>query len=557
MALVTKLSKEELKMVESYIDKYATRGEAYRTAGAEYILRVWDEAKSEYLYNMFGDQFILSRDVEFKKGSEEMSNELDEVIYGYHETEDCVGYRAKLFLDAYYDMIVNKYCHTHEYYRLRELIDFTELVTNVYEGDTCELTIGLEKPIKVQHGCKNTRTLGKIAEAYKLPNFEDFRLVHSQILNQKKLKGTMCLSIHPLDYMTMSDNTYDWNSCMSWENDGCYKQGTVEMMNSPMVVVAYLNGTDTMYMPGSNEKWNSKKWRQLFIVNPNMIGNIKAYPYRNDDLTQFVLTWLKELAEQANIGKYTEKIVKYNTYREFNLKELDNRAIEVRPYTYQMYNDFSDRQFAYFGEPIEAGTYRFCYSGSSECMACGSIDCNFDGEGMLVGDCCEERYYCECCEDTYYDKDELTDIDGRLVCRYCLENYYVEDELTGDLHHYDDITSIFLAPDDGSGYFENRALNVYEADLSDEVVKPYFTKLHCVRQIYRNIFYVQIKDCTEEGLNMFGYNSTEEAYSDKNNEVNDYTRFTDYPKEEVIISWDNLICRHGDGSKEMVVIEIS
>ena len=38
----------------------------------------------------------------------------------------------------------------------------------------------------------------------------------------------------------MSDNNSGWESCMSWRNNGCYRRGTVEMMNSPYVIVAYL-----------------------------------------------------------------------------------------------------------------------------------------------------------------------------------------------------------------------------------------------------------------------------------------------------------------------------
>ena len=140
MALVKKLSVEELKMVEGYIDAYATR-ESSRSVDGEYILRIWDEAKSEYLYKMLGEQFIISRNVEFKKGCEEMSNELDDMIFGYHEDEDHIGYRAKMFIDAYYDMLNDKYYRTNEYYNLRRLIDFTELAANVYEGETCELTV--------------------------------------------------------------------------------------------------------------------------------------------------------------------------------------------------------------------------------------------------------------------------------------------------------------------------------------------------------------------------------------------------------------------------------
>ena len=75
------------------------------------------------------------------------------------------------------------------------------------------------------------RVLSKIATAYNLPGFEDFRIAQSLVTNQANLKGYITLSIHPLDYMTMSDNNCGWDSCMSWQEEGCYRQGTVEMMN--------------------------------------------------------------------------------------------------------------------------------------------------------------------------------------------------------------------------------------------------------------------------------------------------------------------------------------
>ena len=30
------------------------------------------------------------------------------------------------------------------------------------------------------------------------------------------------------------------------------------------------------------EGWNSKKWRELFIVNEDIISAVKQYPYEND-----------------------------------------------------------------------------------------------------------------------------------------------------------------------------------------------------------------------------------------------------------------------------------
>ena len=237
------------------------------------------------------------------------------------EDKDHIGYRAKMFIDAYYDMLNDKYYRTNEYYNLKRLVDFTELAANVYEGETCELTVDLEKPIKVQHGCKNTRVLGKIADAYKLPHFEDFRLVHSQVLNQKKLNGIMCLSIHPLDYMTMSDNNCNWESCMNWYSHGDYRIGTIEMMNSPMVVEAYLEA-DHPYYPIDNRSWtwSNKRWRCLYIVHPDIITEIKQYPYHNEFLSKEVLGWLKELAQKNNNWAYKDNLssVKSSTWNEID-----------------------------------------------------------------------------------------------------------------------------------------------------------------------------------------------------------------------------------------------
>ena len=93
-----------------------------------------------------------------------------------------------------------------------------------------------------------------------LEEFEDFRIKHSRILSEKEFIGRLSLSIHPLDFMTMSDNDSDWSSCMSWRTCGSYRRGTVEMMNSPCVVVAYLSASKPMVLDrGSHFKWNIKK----------------------------------------------------------------------------------------------------------------------------------------------------------------------------------------------------------------------------------------------------------------------------------------------------------
>lgn len=511
MTLVDQINATELKMIGDYIDSYAIN--TYRTASTEHILRVWDKAKSDYLYHMFGNQFILSKPIEFRREAEELTEELEHKIGRYGE-----NYKAYSFIEEYFNKVVRGVDFDSDYdlyYTVRGLVDYYSLAENVYHGKTVELPIpDSDKTIKIQNGCRLTRVLGKIAKAYNLEHFEDFRIAHSMVLNQKSLKGNMCLSIHPLDYMTMSDNNCDWTSCMSWQDNGCYRQGTVEMMNSPCVVVAYLRASEDMWMPG-NQKWNSKKWRQLFIVTPEVITNIKAYPYMNQCLTDIVLNWLKELAEKAEIGKYTQNVYTYSVHRQFTIDEegWDNHSLRINPTTEYMYNDFSDNQRCFVGEAAKDTDYfRFCYSGQAECMSCGSTNTCFDCEEQLVGDCCEEHYNCDCCGESYYDRDELVCIDDMLLCDSCVEDHCLDDAITGEIHYEDNMIEIFMGEPDNAGYHQDCSIYVYVDTPYSTYFKEYFTSLRLFKSQYSRLYYVTYDDCTDEGKKLFGMTSIEDLH---------------------------------------------
>lgn len=544
MKIFEKIPQNEVKMIEAYIDEYALENSS-RSASADHLLRIWDEAKSAYLYRMLGDQFVISKPIEFIKDVEELESDLDEALYSYNADEDVLT-----FINDFRDKVlanIEKVYNWDLYDSIRVLISSWALAKNIYEGKTCELITPSGKSIKIQNGAKITRMLGKIAAEYELRYFEKFRIVHSQVLNQKKLKGTLCLSIHPLDYMTMSDNASGWSSCMSWEENGCYRQGTVEMMNSPMVVVAYLRGSEDMAMPGVNEdgkwgcRWVNKKWRQLFIITPELITNVKAYPYRNDYLTYEVLKWLKSLAEKANIGEYTKDIIQYGVCSKFIVKELNNRVCYISPATNRMYNDFSSNQFAYIGKSIPEGNYLFSYSGKSECMACGSTCCEFDSEGMLAGDCCESTYYCECCEGRYYNADDFIEVDGMYICPNCYDDHCYEDAITGEVHHEDNMIRLFLAVD------ENRYCDCVSVMLHCDTFEPsmltnYFNAVHkSYEGYYSVVYYVNLSDCTEEGIKLFGYRDRKDAEEDL--KETPWTRFLAAATEEIAKSWIDLLDR--------------
>ena len=222
------LSSNDIRLIDNYRECYAYREDGFRDgefADTPYILREWAKCKREYLFKMFGEQLILTKHIEYEKSEEEMADEFHDFLVsrkGFGRKERCGG----IFYDALFDFVYQY--ENGEYIlpmsvrdNLMRLMNFNSLSKNKYGGETFIITLPNGKDFKIQHGCKVSRVLGKIAEALNLPGYEDFRICHSQILNQKTLSGNLCISIHPLDYMTMSDNECEWDSCMSWRKEGC------------------------------------------------------------------------------------------------------------------------------------------------------------------------------------------------------------------------------------------------------------------------------------------------------------------------------------------------
>ena len=505
--LVEKLSAEDRAAIQQYIHFYSVRENRPDSAMAplEHILRFWDTAKSEYLYHLFGEKFILEKEIEFVQSEDEKSALMEEKLRAH---ENARNFRSELreYFNGYKRSSVD-WCKSHDsdtldnvYYGILRLTAYSTLAKNEYTGSTFSMPLPDGTTLNVPYGCKPVRMIGKIAKALEILHFDDFQIVHSQALNQKKVKGTLCLSIHPLDYMTMSDNTCGWSSCMSWHEQGQYRQGTVEMMNSPSVIVAYLKSDKETYRFGDYE-WNSKKWRCLFIVDPRFICSVKPYPYYNEDLLSTTTDFLCSLDKQwEDAGRtFVER-----WYRDDTFIEVNHRAVILKPTTDMMYNDFGttthlltvrndveDTHFGYFN-----------YSGQYECMWCG-IDSNIPCEDALVCDECEPAMRCcECGEviyDPYYDKH------GNAYCECCYDSIFDEDPLTEEIVYQDDLIDVDLQIKDVNAptyLFRSRRMQQRDC-YSDTTWESYF-KIDNYRQDEEDCYYVYVEDCTEEGLKIFG-----------------------------------------------------
>ena len=457
MDLFNLISNHEKDMIEAYIGRYATPEDnypsEYHRAPLSVVLKPWKDAKEEFLGEVFDGQLIYSQDVTYYTPFDELYENV---------CRSNVVYKFRSIFNRWATAFARKSNDTFELEgHLRTLTDELTLTKNVYESDSFEIPDPSRpgKMLKINNGCKPVRIIGKICNLYNVgtaEQFEEFRIEMSRVLNVAKLRGKLCISIHPLDYMTMSDNSSGWDSCMSWTNVGSFRQGTVEMMNGNYVVVAYLAAAHPSYFD-ADVVWNNKKWRSLYICSPWFIGNIKGYPYQVPELDKKVIEILAGMVEKANPS------IKYNPVCEYKYnKSKETLGVSVRFSTGYMYNDFGtlDKNYGCVNSACEEAHLNIRYSGDSECMWCGRTNVSYDCEELLICDNCSPHLHCEECGCNFSEDELFSTADGRLVCESCLNEYYRPEFGTEDYYNINNLESIFVLPDNFKEAIETKAFDI-------------------------------------------------------------------------------------------------
>ena len=512
------LTKEDLTNIKNYIVNYGFMYEPRYDiiAPMEKILGEWNENKIN-LFNMLGGNLIVRRPYTFAVPKEG-------IIFNFksHRDEaDCNNFRC----DWMYTILSNKNLDTIQVYdketktfitlraafltrsfsdlkyELISCFDTESLVDNAWKYKEYKLKFEDGEIFKLSTGMKLMKIFHKLTEKFapeKLKDFEAFRLWHSRILNNKFLDGEICLSIHPLDYMTMSDNDNNWRSCMRWQGDegrgdvGDYRAGTVECMNSSTVIVAYLHNPEhIMYLDDEMTKWNSKKWRELFIIDNEglIINEVKAYPYQDENLTNTILMWIKELAEknlgftydntEVNVRDLDIKVESEETNRDImidfttedymykDIGTLDKhrgRVNQKKIVDYVIENQDSRKSYYTFndenGKSWRHYTIDIPYGGIAYCLCCGK---NVVEEAdRVICSNCDAGYICACCGSTIGHRSEMyymDDIDN-YVCEDCYNYETANDDISEIPFMNYNIISLSWKP--GKDYNNKRAWRVGE-----------------------------------------------------------------------------------------------
>ena len=433
--LIDLLSEKEKKLINT-LRKIGVNDEDILNRNyvdCDYFLRYWNFNKAPF-EDIFKDSLILKKKIHVSVEDQELHDDMWMLIRSndFQKMIESIGY----FLSSFND-IDKKFCTSKGYWtsiwgELRTcLFDTDTLISNKYNGENLEIKISTEKVFKLTKGCKAMKAIGKLAQeagSSIQEIFENIRIKHSQIMNEANIVANLCLSIHPMDYITASYNNNNWESCMCWE-EGEYRRGVIEMMNSPFVIVTYLESDHQdleFYENGEIELWNSKKWREFIIVSPTGIFGIKGYPYWNRKIEDLALTWVKELLNEVRDNKYSNNICEWETTSEAIIDDSVQSELTVRMKCGPaMYNDFYNENtyHAILAKNVNTSVSIF-YSGESECVICGQ-EADFGDTGCLGCEDCIRINYCSHCGDRVFNDEDIVYLNDRVYCRYCYSSFPV------------------------------------------------------------------------------------------------------------------------------------
>lgn len=430
------LTDKEYSMIDKWRNLHVSNYDSECFMSSQELLKTWSNAKEQYLYKLLGNNItLIKKKILYNKSMSAMEEELRRNSRAYYFVRDLQNRVAKaLNYDFYWNLPIY----------VRSLFTYITILNNENKESTYTLTIN-NKNIKISYNEKIIKIYRKLLNVLNIDKsdpiwaeFEYFRISISQITNNKQTNGDFCLSIHPLDFMTMSDNSYGWSSCMSWSNDGEYRLGTTEMLNSPCVIMGYIKGAKDNFYIDSDATWSNKKWRCLFVVTKEAIISIKDYPEHYSEVKELFVNWIADLAKQ-NLGwEYDPTIF----IRKENAPIQDSEGIianiTVNLITNIMYNDYMLDEYhfhrfnpqlleAYYDENKENKYLEITYSGPSQCMTCGKVDFEFYEVNNTL-ECMEcnlnfSPTYCENCGRILNPEDENTAYIEDEDCYVCLDCY--------------------------------------------------------------------------------------------------------------------------------------
>lgn len=383
--------------------------------------------------------------------------------------------------------------HLSESHKDKRILEFEEHISSIYQNDKLVDFIELNKASFFKNVVENAGNYHKdikkgmkLVKAFKF--FEDnkdvlYRLQSeaSRIIQEGKIEGTLCFSVHPLDFLSVSCNNYNWRSCHAL--DGEYRAGNLSYMVDKATMVVYLKGADNVNIPlfPDDVPWNSKKWRVLWYVANEMEYMFagKQYPFESwegmETAKNVFLSLFPVWAKSSAWCNWTDPVINYVTDSHERFREIAGgyhivMRGKILPLS-QVVKDgekalqFNDVLRSSCYKPHYTAPYNYSYYPAYEstltigqavkCLHCGLEEIT-NPETMRCDEC-EEKYgyeanhsyvYCECCGSRFHI-DDICWVDDEAICGNCYHKEFFECESCGEIIHnsskrYDSATNEYI-----------------------------------------------------------------------------------------------------------------
>lgn len=375
------------------------------------LIERWYRQKQRFI-EMFGGQLIVELgEVEFHLSPQMRDNRINDFI----------------------DRLVNNYQH-------EELAKFVSDNRNGFFDNRV-----IKDYQKIPRGMKLIRAF-RYFESENKALLERLQNEASVILQEDKIKGTLCVSVHPLDFLSSSENAYKWRSCHAL--DGEYRSGNLSYMCDSATFMVYVRGQEQAELPHfpSNMLWNSKKWRTLLFLSDaaEMIFAGRQYPFSTQDGLN---TIGHKMAHMPVIGEFfkgywwswNDYVIDdedlYSRYVRIcrRLVALDEIVTDCSSLHYNdlKWSNYSHPQYIYIPKSCDGGNCcspHFSIGAEVSCLWCGDHNI-VDGSTMMCDECeleygtsDNENYgYCDCCGRRMHWDDLEYITDDYRVCPDCFQ----------------------------------------------------------------------------------------------------------------------------------------
>lgn len=433
--------------IKDQFDKVIRYSQNISEPKTEELFATWAEKKKEFIKLFNGLIYEYPEKVSFELSAKERHNRVIEFANRVHEQ--------------------------YGYYSLSRFIEEQE--EGFFKNISIADATGIDGKV-VKKGTKLVRAFKHFVYSEDSKSLTDIQNEASRIIQEDKIEGTLCLSVHPLDFLSVSENTYNWRSCHSL--DGEYRAGNLSYMKDSCTFICYLKGADDVVLPGfgPDVRWNSKKWRVLLYLSQDqaMIMAGRQYPFSSANGLDTVLhkvlhtagicygswtDWNDDYVDSMELkGAKTLRFGdKYIPIR-YGLKPL--RSVVKNAYSSLQFNDllesscytpvYSFKHFDNgFGSCCPAtmeGSTTFVIGDMVDCLQCGH-DFILKGTNSMMCADCELQYgdgnndlitYCDCCGRRVFIDDTYNTNDG-TICPQCIDRYYRACDCCGDYVREDEM----------------------------------------------------------------------------------------------------------------------